>query len=227
MIANRIFKDAVLKAYQLDMEELPKGEELNDIHLFSEGFIDNIRKIDRYAKYKYFSIKGKMIRRTTAIAISVFIILTISLSVESIRTPIINYVIKTYEKYSSIIFKRYTDDLLPMTIEEKYILMYIPKGYMLIEETGLNNMRELTYMDGSGNLAIFEQYTIENMDISIDTEGVEIKEVVINSYKGILYSNKGITTIIWNNDRYGFSIYSKLNEDLIVEMAKSVKIKNK
>lgn len=227
MIANTIFKDAVLKAYQLDMEELPKEEELNDIHVFSEGFIDNIMKIDRYAKYKYFSIKGKMIRGTTAIAISVFIILTISLSVESIRTPILNFVVETYEKYSSILFKKDSHNLLPMTIEENYILTDIPEGYMLIEEINLNNIREFTYMDTIGNFAIFEQYTIENMDISIDTEGVEIKEVVINSYKGILYSKKGTTTIIWNNDRYGFSIYGKLNEDLIIEMAKSVRIKNK
>lgn len=63
------------------------------------------------------------------------------------------------------------------------------------------------------------------MNISIDTEGVKIREVDINSYEGILYTNKGVTTIIWNNARYGFSIYGKLNEYLIIEMAKSVKIK--
>lgn len=227
MIANRIFKDAVLKAYQLDMEELPKEEELNDIHVFSEEFIDNIKKIDKYAKHKYFSIKGKMIRGTTAIAISIFMVLSVSLSVESIRTPLINYVVTAYEKYSSIIFKNDEDKALPTTIEENYILTYIPQDYKLIDETNLVNIRELAYVDSVGNYLVFEQYTVDNMDMTIDTEGVEIKKVQINSYEGILYTNKEITTVIWNNGRYGFSIYGKLNEDLIIEMAKSTRIKNK
>lgn len=132
MSSNGIFKNLAIKAYQLDMEELPNEEELKDIHVFSESFKDNIKKLDNYAKYKYFFIKGKMIRRTTAIAISFLLIMTISLSVESIGTPIINFLVVTYEKYSSIIYKRNADDLLPMTIEEKYIASYIPEDYKLI-----------------------------------------------------------------------------------------------
>lgn len=102
-------------------------------------------------------------------------ILAISLGVEGKRTPIINFIVEIYEKYSFIKFKINEENIIPKNIEEFYVPTYIPTGFKFIEESNLD-------------------------------------------------TNKDVTTIVWNNDKYGFSIYGKFKEEILFKIAKSIKI---
>lgn len=63
------------------------------------------------------------------------------------------------------------------------------------------------------------------MSITIDTEDIETDKVTISGSEGLIYINKGITTIMWNNNKYVFNISGKVDKENIIKMANSIKIK--
>ncbi|MEL7607580.1 MAG: DUF4367 domain-containing protein, partial [Sedimentibacter saalensis] len=91
-----------------------------------------------------------------------------------------------------------------------------------LEETNYETYYQIIYSNAEKNELIYEQFTL-NYDVTINTEGINTKEIFINGATGITYSQNGLTTVIFSDDIYAYSISGYEDESILKQMAESIK----
>ena len=223
-MSNEILKRAFIEAYERKFSNIPSDEEIAKTHTFSKKFEARMRKLQKTAKRKYVYIFNIKFRRAAVIAACVLIMFTASLSIEAVRTPIFNFCVSVYEKFSSVFLFSGEDGELsaPTTLEVLYSPEYMPDDYILIEEIEDISMRVLIYSDTNGNEIEFQQNIISSRMI-IDTEGVKTEEIFINANEGIFYSNKGVNNILWHDNQYSYILKGSIDKISLLCIAGSIK----
>ena len=102
---------------------------------------------------------------------------------------------------------------------------YIPSGFELKKEQISSFGIRLEYRNEEGRAVVYEQYLLEYRVMQIDTEGTELEKVIINGSEGHFLSNKGVNSIFWSNENYGFWVSSTIDREIIFKIAESIKIK--
>lgn len=63
--------------------------------------------------------------------------------------------------------------------------------------------------------------------MQINTEGIDLEELEFNGLPAKYYSNQGVQNLIWYDNNYMYIISSTLNKDMVLDIAKSVKLYQK
>ena len=222
-MANEILKEALIAAMDKELEGIPSN--LADYHSFSSGFEKKMKQLIKKAKIKYISINRFRIRRSIAAASLILIILTASMSVEAVRMPIIRLTEKIYTEFSEIIFENEDNIEVPEKIEEVYVPSYIPEGYTLKEE--VNDMRSMHfffYTNEEGQELSVEQLVL-GVHMAVDTEGITTEEITINGLSGIIYTKRGLTSIIVNDNRYVHFISGYESREELIKIVESLHVR--
>ncbi len=222
-MANEILKEALIAAMDKELEGIPSN--LADYHSFSSGFEKKMKQLIKKAKIKYISINRFRIRRSIAAASLILIILTASMSVEAVRMPIIRLTEKIYTEFSEIIFENEDNIEIPEKIEEVYVPSYIPEGYTLKEE--VNDMRSMHfffYTNEEGQELSVEQLVL-GVHMAVDTEGITTEEITINGLSGIIYTKRGLTSIIVNDNRYVHFISGYEDREELIKVVESLHVR--
>ena len=222
-MANEILKEALIAAIDKELEGIPSN--LADYHSFSSGFEKKMKQLIKKAKIKYISINRFRIRRSIAVASLMLIILTASMSVEAVRMPIIRLTEKIYTEFSEIIFENEDNIEIPEKIEEVYVPSYIPEGYTLKEE--VNDMRSMHfffYTNEEGQELSVEQLVL-GVHMAVDTEGITTEEITINGLSGIIYTKRGLTSIIVNDNRYVHFISGYESREELIKIVESLHVR--
>ena len=61
--------------------------------------------------------------------------------------------------------------------------------------------------------------------MAVDTEGITTEEITINGMNGIIYSKRGLTTIIVNDNSYVHMISGYESREEIIKIAESLYIR--
>ncbi len=222
-MANEILKEALIAAIDKELEGIPSN--LADYHSFSSGFEKKMKQLIKKAKIKYISINRFRIRRSIAAASLILIILTASMSVEAVRMPIIRLTEKIYTEFSEIIFENEDNIEVPEKIEEVYVPSYIPEGYTLKEE--VNDMRSMHfffYTNEEGQELSVEQLVL-GVHMAVDTEGITTEEITINGLSGIIYTKRGLTSIIVNDNRYVHFVSGYEDREELIKIVESLHVR--
>lgn len=222
-MANEILKEALIAAIDKELESIPSN--LADYHSFSSGFEKKMKQLIKKAKIKYISINRFRIRRSIAAASLILIILTASMSVEAVRMPIIRLTEKIYTEFSEIIFENEDNIEVPEKIEEVYVPSYIPEGYTLKEE--VNDMRSMHfffYTNEEGQELSVEQLVL-GVHMAVDTEGITTEEITINGLSGIIYTKRGLTSIIVNDNRYVHFVSGYEDREELIKVVESLHVR--
>ena len=222
-MANEILKEALIAAMDKELEGIPSN--LADYHSFSSGFEKKMKQLIKKAKIKYISINRFRIRRSIAAASLILIILTASMSVEAVRMPIIRLTEKIYTEFSEIIFENEDNIEVPEKIEEVYVPSYIPEGYTLKEE--VNDMRSMHfffYTNEDGQEISVEQLVL-GVHMAVDTEGITTEKITINGMSGIIYTKRGLTSIIVNDNRYVHFVSGYESREELIKVVESLRIR--
>lgn len=123
------------------------------------------------------------------------------------------------------------DPAAPKTIEELYCLTELPIIYEYTDgygDTGDHLICRI-YTDAiSGNSISFHQYVKSEFNSHFDNEHSEFIEIEINEHYGFIWRAKEpghkLKAIVWDNGDYIFCIDSNLDENEMINLAKSVKI---
>lgn len=206
---------------------LPTNEELSDI-TFSEEFERKMQKlIDRQKKFYYywFNTVGKRVAAIILVILLSFA--TITFSVRALREPVIRFIVETYEKFSSIIIvnDKNEDDIVIDYSFEKITSMYIPEGYILDFEFDEAPIYQVRYVnnDKTKMFVCMQAITDEGI-VQANTEGITYENININNDSGVFYSNKGNNTVIFNLDKYVFTLTGTISREELVKIAESIKI---
>lgn len=224
-MANEVLKEALRISMERELETIPVNTSLIDCHAFSMDFEKKMKRLIRKANIKYININKFRIRKSIVAASLMLIILTASLGVEAIRMPVIKLTEKIYKEFSEILFENKDDIEVPQKIEEVYVPAYIPDGYTLTEEVNdMRSMHFLFYTNEEGQEISVEQLTF-NVSMAVDTEGITTEEITINGMNGIIYSKRGLTSIIVNDNRYVHFVSGYESREELIKIVESLHIR--
>lgn len=220
-MSAELMKKALVISMESELDSFPLNQELKKYHKFSHEFEKKMEKLIKIYKIKYVTLAGYKIRRSIAAAASIIIIISASMTVEAIRLPVINFIEKIYEEFSELIFND-KEENLPEKIENINEPEFIPNGYSKVEEINYETYYQIIYSNAEKREIIYEQFTL-NYDVTINTEGINTKEILINGATGITYSQNGLTTIIFSDGSYAYSISGYEDESILKQMVESIK----
>lgn len=208
-----------------ELETVPSGKNLNEYHSFSFEFEKNMKQVIKKSKVKYININRFRIRKSIVAASLIIFIFAASMSVEAVRVPMIKLTETIYTEFSEILFNNEENIEVPRTIEDIYVPSYIPEGYTLTEESeDMKLMHYMVYTNEEDQIIYVDQYTL-GVSMSVDTEGITTEEITIKGMNGIIYTKKGLTTIIVNDNKYVHMISGYESREEIIKIMESLYIR--
>ena len=215
-------REASIKSQRRDFDVIQS--EFCEPYIFSDDFNRKIEKLFRFSKKPYFKLVNTVGKRIAMIILTFITALTVTtFSVKAFREPFINFTISVYEKFTSIIFQ--ADDIpddFPIEIEETFFPEKLPDGYTLVETNNYRVMVKTIYSNGSDDI-IFEQHILSPTHFTIDTEDVEIENLIIDDIEVLFYSNKGINNIIWADGLYGYTAFGTVGKNELLHLINLMK----
>jgi hypothetical protein len=223
-MANEVLKEALRLSMEKELETFPSNTSLEEYHSFSGEFEQKMKLLIKKANIKYININKFRIRRSIAAASLIIIIAAASMHVEAVRLPVIKLTEKIYTEFSEILFNNEENVAVPETIGDVYVPAYIPEGYTLTEEEDMRLMHFFVYTNEKEQVIYVEQFTL-GVSMAVDTEGITTEEITINGMNGIIYSKRGLTTIIVNDNSYVHMISGYESREEIIKIAESLYIR--
>ena len=160
--------------------------------------------------------------------IALFLAATVTTaSVEALREGFIRFIVETFEKGSTIWFSKDDEDALTYQPITPKIPTYLPEGYHLVADMSDEIELNMIY-EGHGTENISYQQQPKDSKLTVNTEGVSYKKIVISeSYEGIIFQNKGNTFLIFNDNEYMYSIIGTVSQEEIIKIAESIPFEEK
>ncbi len=224
---NTILKEAFIKADIEDFNNVTDYADWSPSRSFEKKMNKLIRKRKSFF-WKYVNTPRK--KAVIAILVST-IFITSALSIQAIRKPIWEFIIKVHEKGTDIYFKKDASDKLDYTfeteppgfIETYYLPNYIPEGFNLTEFKKYKFSSVVTYRNKHDTSIEFAQYTMST-GISLNTEGTTLTPITIGNHSGYYYRSNYRLALVWNTDEYTFMILAPRSFDIseIEKMAVSL-----
>lgn len=181
-------------------------------------------KLIKKQRKPYYYMINTLGKRVAVVLFSFLLVVSTVLSVKALRDSVLNFIIETYEKFSTIFWDDKINSNVPITIEKCNLPSHIPSNYkqsLIIESDTLVSYK---YTDDSNtkHYFIFQQYTIHNTVNTIDTEDIYTENIKINDKSGVFYCNKDIANLIWDDGAYGYTITGNIEKEEIIKIASSI-----
>ena len=217
------FKKAIAEALLPEYEAMiPEHDE----HVFSEKFEKKMRKLIRRRKKPYYMMINTGFKRAACIIIAFLVIsFTTVMSVDALRKPFLDFITRIFSDHTSIETILALDKTYPDRIEEKYEISLGLDDYSL-QNRNINDCMIVSYYLNTLNsktYIIFNQMTIDQFKLNLNTQDSEIESVELKSAEAVFYSGKsGDNNLIWNNGRYIICLSSNVSKDILIRLADSV-----
>ena len=192
--------------------------------------MENMQKLINRQKTFYFTWFNTVGKRVAAIILAILLsFATVTFSVKALREPVIQFLIETYEKFSSIIFMndKSENDIIETTdfVLNVIVPTYIPKGYETESEFNDDVAYQSVYTNKNKSSTIMYMQRINDETIvQTNTENVVYENISINNYSAIYYSNKGTNTIVISGEQYIFTVEGTIEREELLKIANSIKI---
>lgn len=166
----------------------------------------------------------KCLPRVAVITIvSLGVAMALAMSVEAIRTPIIEFVLKHFSNHSTVVFSdEYTEPLQEDDIYKVIDGAPVPDGYGLVNKTIQDGwVISLLYKNQSED-RIRLIINVADGVFDFDSEGFERREITVNGHQGTLFIKGLEKQMIWlddNNSVLFFLYASNLDDSTFREVA--------
>ncbi|MBQ7352395.1 MAG: hypothetical protein IJW54_00140 [Clostridia bacterium] len=151
--------------------------------------------------------KSRPKRVLVALVAAVIICFSIMFSVSGqIRNAIINFFVEVYDTFYSLLIQNEESVYTPSTIETIYKPSYLSSnGYIEIYTTS-TELNQFTIWSKDNVIVDLSQHTIDENDITLDSENVSYQTAYVGSYT-VYYSLKNnIYYLKWISHGYSFSL---------------------
>lgn len=189
---------------------------------------ENILRIEKISKKANspFRYVHRISKAAAIVIICVTITLSVTMGVEAIRTPILNFFTDLFGQ----IFHVSTDDVglldkYPKVIQEPCAPTYLPDGFVQTETNESATEILTTYQNDANQTIMFRQSIVQSVTYDIP-DGAEMldDEFMVNGYEGRLYRYNNKLYTIWQANKYFFEIQLDSNIDIneCLKIAESV-----
>ena len=156
--------------------------------------------------------------------ISLGLITALTMSVDAIRKPFMDYIISQFSHHTTILFSSEYEEVMPMEddIWESIENAPIPDGYFL-DKKDIHEKRLVTLLYNNqtdGNIHVLIRLAGGVFDY--DTEGFDRRDITINGHEGIVYTKDDGMMIVWLDEKNSAFYYIRtynLDENNFWEVA--------
>lgn len=151
------------------------------------------------------------LRRVITAALIAAVIAASALSVEAVRTPVVEFFHQVYEVYTHFFVRRSGSEApAPRTIETVYTFDFVPDGYTQALAEASRDRTRFKWENSSGDKLALSQYVL-NRGYLVNTEGCERREVTVCGRAAMLYRRADAAYLIWTTEDYSFTLISSGN----------------
>lgn len=167
---------------------------------------ENILRIEKISKKANspFRYVHRISKAAAIVIICATITLSVTMGVEAIRTPIVNFFTELFGQ----IFHVSTEDMdlldkYRKVIEEPCSPTYLPEGFVQTEKSESETEIVLTYQNDANQTIMFRQSIVQSVTYEIPN-GAEMldDEFMINGFEGRLYRYNNKLYTIWQANKY-------------------------
>lgn len=220
-MSDEILKEALTVSVGKEVEDIFSRLNSVEQHVFSHAFNKKMKLLIKKTNSGSVNIAGFKIRKGIAAAAAIGLVFAASMSVEAIRLPMIRLTETVHEKFSEIIFDKNEDAVTPELIEDYREPGFIPEGYSKRDEEKMTSIHAIVYENDEEKTIMFQQYTF-NTSLAVDTEGIKTEKIRINGNEGIIYTKNGLTSIVYNDESYGYYVNGYESPETIIKIAESI-----
>ena len=216
------FKQAL---FDVQVAECERFAATSEPVTFSPKFERKMERLLRAQRKPYYLLTNTKPKRVVlALVTALILMVTMVFSVSALREPVIHFFVEVYEKFSQVFFQNHEEEQFPATLEVYYVPTWLPDGYWEDAEQTIDAIIfcERTYTDADRVEITFKQHTITSSVLRIDTENVQTKQALVNGQAALVYSNKEIQHLIWNDGAYGFLVFGPVKESDLLRMAEAI-----
>lgn len=182
-------------------------------------------KFQRSEHPRYSVLPQASIRRAAVIIVSVALALgTVSFSVKAIREPIVQFFRQAFDRVTEFGWGTEDEDAWDKYFKNRvyWAPKYIPSGYVVETWEPSYGALRIVYKNDENQKIWYRQITIPNANVRLDTENVEVHEIMVNGQKAIWYKNKGYTNLFVYMETGSFRLYWKGSLEELIQMAESL-----
>lgn len=168
------------------------------------------------------SFRKVAVKAAVAVLVFIGLMTTVVMSVDALRVPVLNYLVKHFEKYSSIDFTDQSDkETLGNGINP--LANLIPEGYSEIAYDDHDGLISAMYENEFGNYILLSMVPTSG-ELWFDTEGATCENVTLGDYSAILIREERLQMIWVDEDmQICFSFVSDgLDEDTFRDICESL-----
>ena len=202
------------------LASLPSEEAAAQMYTLSPRFERRMARLFAQQKKPYYHYVNRTWKRAVLAVVITLMLFAASMSVSAIRKPIIDFVIRVYERFTSL-FYHTTYESADRLI---YRPTYLPNGFTLTQEEILSWETILQYENARGDAITCRQYPWHRFELQADTESTDFDEVEINGHIGVFFSNKGWNSLVWSEGENSFCLMSNIDKSTLIKIASSVEI---
>ena len=210
-----------LELYQEQwLADLPDEKELEQI-TFSPSFEKRMKKMMFRQKHKFFTRINTSRKRVACLLTAAFVALVVtSFSAKVAANPVIDFFVDVYEKFSTIIFPQTSS--VSSVIFEAAAPAVLPDGFHVESERLLDNLYHCKYINGKGDVILYDQALYQNAQTNLDTENTVTHNIPLNGTTAVCVEKNGSFLLVWNDGIYSYTISGAQNRDDLIQMAESL-----
>lgn len=207
----------------------PKAEEKLSWEFTAQyHFEDKMNRLisnQKHFYWKYINTIGKQV----AIVFIVFaVIFSTAMTVDAFREPVVDFIIKTYDKFSSFFVEQNTlsdtNEFLFEEIETQFSPQKLPDDFSVSKQFGTDYLCVMIWKNKTNEYIEFYQCTASTA-MNINTENVKLSQRAVEDMQLYYYTQNNVTSYVWYKDGYAFSLNTPdyFTFEQIEEIIKSVK----
>lgn len=219
-----IDNETMKKSCQIALVEETKIHD-NIIGLHQPNYSKNFRQKLKEIKIKRNSYRIFMsIVKRVAVFILVFLLSFSAVLVVNAeaREKVFDWIIEKFPKFS--IFTSEDIDENKESVElAAFTINYIPDGFELVDINEGRKMLIYNYLGNNNQKFEIKLFTSSGEGKAYyDTEGVEVKEIMLKGSQGYTWQTDEINYLIWHQDGIECHIVGNLNKDEILKVAENI-----
>lgn len=188
---------------------------------FSLEFEKKMRRLIRSAEntMRFNGFVAPLRRVLAVVAVIAAIIIGGALSVAAVRNALFNKITIVYKELTEVYFTRSGKTDQAMIYAEPG---YIPKRFT--KDTVFENIivLDVIYKAENGDVLYYDQSSTENLVRAYDSEGAEIRNIVVKGTEVVYFENKGYSYAYFEHEAYSYSLHGNATEREILKIIKSI-----
>lgn len=224
---KQLFCNALIAAQEQLFNELPSEDKI-DIEP-SKRFVKKVNKLITAQKHSYWKYINSTGKKVAIIVLACLTLFGSAMTVKAFRDPVLQFITESWESFTRIFTSETTSEKSSL-LEIKTVFTIsnslIPDGFIKTYEYS-DSLNCSTIWSHDTEEIILTQ-NLASADMTINTEGVELKEIMVKGQDAYFYTNKGTTTVVWNDGDYSFllSYPERFTVDEIINISESLVEKN-